>query len=87
MTSLPIDQDLFDLLVCPLSRAPLKWCDGMLVSTDAATRLAYRVEAGVPVMLPDAGVAMDAEAWRQAMAGAGPVGAGAAAVRQRHGRA
>ena len=34
MSELPCDPDLFDLLVCPESHAPLKYVDGRLVSGD-----------------------------------------------------
>lgn len=83
---LPCDPDLFDLLVCPLARVPLKWVEGRLVSTDRATRRAYRVEDGVPIMLLDQAVELPANDWERLMAAEGPVGQGAAAVRQRHGR-
>jgi uncharacterized protein YbaR (Trm112 family) len=49
----PFDPDLFDLLVCPEARTPLKWVEGRLVSTDPATRRAYRVDGDIPVMLLD----------------------------------
>jgi uncharacterized protein YbaR (Trm112 family) len=84
MSELPCDQDLFDLLVCPASRAPLKWVEGRLVSTDAATRRAYRVEGGVPVMLVDESAALAEDEWRRLMALPGAVGAGPAAVHARH---
>lgn len=83
---LPCDPDLFDLLVCPLARVPLKWVDGRLVSTDRATRRAYRVEDGVPIMLLDQAIELPANDWERLMAADGPVGQGAEAVRQRHGR-
>lgn len=83
---LPFDQDLFDLLVCPLARTPLKWTDGRLVSTDPATRRAYRVDGDIPVMLLDAASELAPDEWQRLMASDGPVGQGAAAVRARHGR-
>lgn len=82
--ALPCDPDLFDLLVCPESRAPLKWIDGRLVSTDAATRRAYRVDGDIPIMLIEESSVLDAAAWQALMARPGPVGAGAQAVRARH---
>ena len=85
MSAPPFDQDLFDLLVCPDARSPLKWVDGRLVSTDAATRRAYRVEDGIPVMLVEESTVLDQAAWTAAMAGDGPVGGGVAAVHARHG--
>ncbi len=81
---IPFDLDLFDLLVCPEARTPLKWIDGRLVSTDAATRRAYRVEGDIPVMLLDESTVLSPEVWQQLMAQPGPVGGGPAAVRARH---
>lgn len=85
--ALPFDQDLFDLLVCPLARVPLAWVDGRLVSTDRATRRAYRVEGDIPVMLIDEAVELAEADWERLMALGGPIGQGAEAVRKRHGRA
>lgn len=82
---LPFDQDLFDLLVCPLARTPLAWVEGRLVSTDRATRRAYRVEGDIPVMLVDAAEELSEAEWQRLMALGGPVGQGAEAVRKRHG--
>jgi len=84
MTDLPIQDDLFDLLVCPQTRVPLKWVAGRLVSTDAATRRSYRVEDGIPVMLIEESQVLSEADWRQAMDQAGPVGGGVAAVHARH---
>ncbi len=86
MSALPCDPDLFDLLVCPLSRQPLKWVDGRLVSTDRATRRAYRVDGDIPVMLIDEAAELGETEWQALMAADGPVGQGAQAVRSRHGR-
>lgn len=46
-----IDPKLLDLLVCPLSKGPLKWNEatGELISPGA--RLAYPVRDGIPIML------------------------------------
>jgi uncharacterized protein YbaR (Trm112 family) len=85
-SKLPFDQDLFDLLVCPQARVPLKFSGGRLVSTDAATRRSYRVDDGIPVMLIEESTVLDEPAWRSAMASDGPVGAGVAAVQARHQR-
>lgn len=82
----PIDPDLFDLLVCPIARTPLKWTDGRLVSTDPATRRAYRIDGDIPVMLADEAVELDQATWERLMASDGPVSQGATAVRARHGR-
>jgi uncharacterized protein YbaR (Trm112 family) len=83
-TTPPFDADLFDLLVCPDARVPLKWVDGRLVSTDPATRRAYRVADGMPVMLIEESEVLAEAEWRRLMALDGPIGAGVAAVRGRH---
>ena len=80
----PIDPDLFDLLVCPESRLPLKWVGGRLVSTDAKTRRSYRVVAGIPVMLIGESQVLGVDQWTELMAQSGPCGGGVAAVRKRH---
>lgn len=82
---LPFDQDLFDLLVCPQARTALKFVGGRLVSTDSVTRRAYRVDAGIPVMLIEESTVLSEGEWRQVMDQAGPTGAGVAAVQARHG--
>ena len=82
---LPFDQDLFDLLVCPQARTALKFVGGRLVSTDPATRRAYRVDDGIPVMLIEESTVLSEGEWRQVMDQAGPVGAGVVAVQARHG--
>lgn len=47
------DPELLKLLVCPVTRGPLRWdaAHGVLVSEQAG--LAYPVRDGVPVMLPE----------------------------------
>lgn len=65
---MPLDPELLEILVCPLSRAPLVEDGDTLVSTDAATRRRYRVEDGIPVMLVDESEELDPDAWRAIMA-------------------
>ena len=65
---MPIHPDLRDLLVCPLTKAPLVLDDDMLVSTDAETRRRYRIDDGVPVMLIDEAEELDPETWSAIMA-------------------
>lgn len=84
--TLPFEQDLFDLLVCPEARTPLKFVGGKLISTDAATRRAYRIEDGIPVMLLEESSVLPADEWQRLMASAGPTGGGIAAVQARHAR-
>lgn len=62
-----IDQQLMDILRCPLSKAPLREVDGWLVSTDPETRRRYPVRDGIPVMLESEAETMDEAAWRTAV--------------------
>ena len=48
-----MDTKLLELLVCPESKAPLVWRPGSNELWCAASGLAYPVEDGIPVMLPD----------------------------------
>jgi uncharacterized protein YbaR (Trm112 family) len=82
--SLPFAPDLFDLLVCPESRKPLKLVGKRLVSTCPTTRRVYRIDDGIPVMLLEESEVVESAEWQRLMAGDGPVGAGVAAVQARH---
>ena len=64
---MPIDPLLLDILVCPLSKAPLREVDGALVSTDPATRMRYRIDGTIPVMLVEEAEQMSEEEWRAVM--------------------
>ena len=63
-----IDPVLLDILVCPLSKASLKEIGGALVSTDPETRMRYRIEGTIPVMLVEEGERMPMDEWKDAMA-------------------
>jgi uncharacterized protein YbaR (Trm112 family) len=84
LAALPFERDLFDLLQCPEAHVPLKFVEGRLVSTDGATRRAYPIDGGIPVMLLDHSEVLDQGEWRRLMAMDGPVGSGVAAVQERH---
>lgn len=47
----PIPQDLLDILVCPLGKAPLRLEGSTLVCTKCG--LVYAIEDGIPNMLID----------------------------------
>lgn len=47
----PIDPWLLEKLVCPLTRAPLRWDAGWQALLSDAAGLAYPVRDGVPVLL------------------------------------
>lgn len=84
-----LDPRLLDLLVCPLTRGPLRWERSTQRLVSEAAGLAYPVRDGVPVMLveeaepwppPGQGVQPAAGQGRQAQArGAQASGAGARA--------
>ena len=82
-TGLPFDQDLFDLLVCPATRHPLKCTGKQLICSDTACRRAYRIDGDIPVMLIDESKVLAESDWQALMAGPGPIGAGIAAVQAR----
>ncbi len=63
-----IDPVLAEILVCPLSKASLKEVDGSLVSTDPETRMRYRIEGAIPVMLVEEAERMPMDEWKEAMA-------------------
>lgn len=63
-----LDPKLLEILVCPVSHAPLVEEEGTLVSTDPATRRRYRIDDGIPVMLIDESEELDEGAWREIMA-------------------
>ena len=44
-----LDPLMLDLLVCPVTRGPLKWREGEVVSPKA--RLAFPVRDGVPILV------------------------------------
>jgi len=47
-----VDPKLLELLVCPITKGPLKWDAARQELISGAARLAYPVRDGVPVMLP-----------------------------------
>lgn len=52
MTS-SIDPKLLEILVCPLTKEPLRWDAVRQELISDRARLAYPVRDGIPVMLPD----------------------------------
>jgi hypothetical protein len=54
-----VDPRLLEILVCPVTRSPLRYNRdrGELIS--AAARLAYPIRDGVPIMLPEEARALD----------------------------
>jgi hypothetical protein len=48
-----IDKRLLDILVCPVTKAPLEWHPEHNELWCRASRLAYPVREGIPVMLEE----------------------------------
>ena len=65
---MPLDPELLQILVCPLSHAPLVEDGDTLVSTDPKTRRRYRVDEGIPVMLIEKSEELDESTWKAIMA-------------------
>jgi uncharacterized protein YbaR (Trm112 family) len=64
----PLDPELLEILVCPLSRAALVQDGETLVSTDPGTRRRYKIDDGIPVLLVEESEALDEAAWQAIMA-------------------
>ena len=54
------DPWLLSVLVCPVTRTPLRWDEGAQELVSEAAGLAYPVRDGVPVMLPEEARRLDA---------------------------
>ena len=48
-----LDRELLDILVCPVSKAPLVWDEQKGELICKASGLAYPVRDGIPVLLED----------------------------------
>ena len=64
---MPLNKDLLDILVCPLSKAPLVEEGNALVSTDKATRRRYKIEDGIPNMLVEESEELGETTWTEIM--------------------
>ena len=62
-----ISKELLEILVCPLSRAPLVLDGNTLVSTDKETRRRYRIEDGIPDLLIEDSEELDPATWTDIM--------------------
>lgn len=62
-----LDERLLDILVCPQDRGPLLLVDDVLYNP--RLRRAYRIEAGVPVLLVDEAVTIDDDAEHERLVG------------------
>lgn len=64
-----MDPKLLEILVCPADRGPLLLIDGRLYNP--RLHRAYRIEAGIPVLLVDEATDVGAHEHEQLMARAG----------------
>lgn len=50
---MPLDRELLDILACPESKAPLLYFEEEQFLFCPTSKLKYRIEDGIPVMLVD----------------------------------
>jgi len=62
-----IKKELLDILCCPKTKADLVLDGETLVSTDKETRLRYRIENDIPVMLIEEAEELELETWQSIM--------------------
>ena len=62
-----IGKYLLEILVCPLSKAPLVLDGNTLVSTDKETRRRYRIENDIPDLLIEDSEELDPTTWNEIM--------------------
>ncbi|MEY1661103.1 Trm112 family protein [Isoalcanivorax beigongshangi] len=60
-----LDQELLDILVCPVSKAPLFWQESSQELICKANGLAYPVRNGIPVLLPEEARTLSDDELRQ----------------------
>jgi uncharacterized protein len=51
--SLDVDPRLLEILVCPVTRGPLRYDRAKAELVSKGARLAYPIRDGVPIMLPE----------------------------------
>jgi|TARA_B100000809_G_scaffold184579_1_gene182604 uncharacterized protein YbaR (Trm112 family) len=60
-TNAGVDPKLLEILVCPVSKAPLRYdADAQELISDTA-KLAYPIRDGIPIMLPDEARQLDSD--------------------------
>ena len=59
-----LDNELLDILVCPVSKSPLIWNEQNLELLCPASALAYPVRDGIPVLLEEEARPMSEEELR-----------------------
>ncbi len=60
-TNAGVDPKLLEILVCPVSKEPLRYdAENQELISDKA-KLAYPIRDGIPIMLPDEARALDSD--------------------------
>ena len=62
-----INKELLDILCCPKTKADLVLDGDFLVSVDKETRLRYRIEDDIPIMLVEESETLDVKEWEEIM--------------------
>ena len=62
-----INKELLDILCCPKTKADLVLDGNFLVSVDKETRLRYRIEDDIPIMLVEEAEVLDVTEWEEIM--------------------
>ena len=62
-----ISKDLLEILCCPETKADLVLDGNSLVSVDKNTRLRYRIEEDIPIMLIEEAEHLSLEEWERIM--------------------
>ena len=60
MRARPLDQRLLDILVCPVTKGPLRYDQARQELISDAAHLAYPIRDGIPVMLESEARSLDA---------------------------
>ncbi len=63
-----IDKELLEIMACPVSHAPLVQVGDWLYSKDRDTRRKYPIRDGIPIMLAEESIEVDAEEFSRVMA-------------------
>jgi uncharacterized protein YbaR (Trm112 family) len=59
MTSRKVDPKLLEILVCPLTKGPLRYDEAAQELISEQAQLAYPIRDGIPIMLVDEARALD----------------------------
>lgn len=57
----PVDKQLLDILVCPLTKSPLRYDAQKQELVSEKARLAYPIRDGIPIMLVEEARKLDEE--------------------------